>query len=119
MLAAKHLRMELLQTKGELERELLTWVLDCRRCNRRVHWVEGAGPEPGHWAHGDRQRGLPRHRLNENRMIGRTLGSASHRRSRWKEVSIEPETGRPRSKGPICWVKGARTQIASLSRAVR
>src|SRR6266511_4841760 len=37
------------------------------------------------------------------RMIGRTLGSASHRRSRGKEVSIEPEAGRPRSKGPICW----------------
>ncbi len=34
MLAAKRLRMELLQTKGELERELLKWVLDCRRCNR-------------------------------------------------------------------------------------
>jgi hypothetical protein len=47
------MRMELLQTKAELERELLKWLLDCRRCNRRVHWVEGVGPEPGHWAHAE------------------------------------------------------------------
>ena len=53
MLAAKRLRMLLLQTKGDLERELLRWVPDCRRCNRSVHWVEGVGPEPGHWAHAE------------------------------------------------------------------
>ena len=53
MLAANRLRMLLLQTKGELERELLTWVLHCLRCNRTVHWVEGVGPEPGHWAHAE------------------------------------------------------------------
>ncbi len=51
MLAAKRLRVELLQTKGDLERELRKWVLDCRRCDRLVHWVEGVGPTPGHWAH--------------------------------------------------------------------
>jgi hypothetical protein len=53
MLAAKTLRLELLKTKGDLERELSGWVLDCRRCNRRVHWVSGVGPEPGHWAHAE------------------------------------------------------------------
>ena len=37
MLAAKDLRAELLRVKGDLERELGGWVLDCRRCNRRVH----------------------------------------------------------------------------------
>jgi len=45
--------MELLQTKAELERELGRLILHCRRCNRRVHWVPGVGPEPGHWAHGE------------------------------------------------------------------
>jgi len=33
---AKRLRMELLQTKAELERELGRRLLRCRRCNRRV-----------------------------------------------------------------------------------
>jgi len=45
---AKRLRMELLTTNGELERELGGLPLHCRRCNRRVHWVSGgrsgAGP---------------------------------------------------------------------------
>jgi hypothetical protein len=53
MLAAKRLRMELLTTKGDLERELGRWVRDCRRCQRTVHWVPGVGPEPGHWAHAE------------------------------------------------------------------
>jgi hypothetical protein len=53
MLAAKHLRMELLQTKGGLERELGRWVRDCLRCKRWVYWVPGVGPEPGHWAHAE------------------------------------------------------------------
>jgi hypothetical protein len=51
--AAKRLRMELLQTKAELERELGRLLLHCRRCNRRVHWVPGVGSEPGHWAHAE------------------------------------------------------------------
>jgi hypothetical protein len=37
----KPLRMELLQTKGELERELERFLLHCRRCNRRVHRFPG------------------------------------------------------------------------------
>jgi hypothetical protein len=45
------LRLELLKVKGDLERELGRWVLDCQRCNRRVHWVAGIGIQPGHWAH--------------------------------------------------------------------
>jgi hypothetical protein len=51
--AAKRLRMELLQTKGELERELGNVLLSCRRCNRRVHWVLEVGAEPGHWGHAE------------------------------------------------------------------
>src|SRR5436189_5035311 len=51
--AAKRLLMELLTTKGELERELGRLRLQCRRCNRRVHWVPGVGAEPGHWAHAE------------------------------------------------------------------
>jgi hypothetical protein len=43
--------MELLQTKAELEQELGNVLLNCRRCNRRVHWVLESGPKPGHWAH--------------------------------------------------------------------
>ena len=53
MLAAKRLRMELLQTKGGLERELGRWLRHCQRCNIDVHWVPGVGPEPGHWAHAE------------------------------------------------------------------
>jgi hypothetical protein len=51
--AAKRLRMELLGTKAELERELGRLLLNCRRCNRRVHWVPGVGAELGHWAHAE------------------------------------------------------------------
>jgi hypothetical protein len=51
--AAKRLRMELLSTKAELERELGRFLLHCRRCNRRVHSVPGVGPEPGYWAHAE------------------------------------------------------------------
>jgi hypothetical protein len=53
MVAAKSLRAELLRTKGELERELSRSAFTCTRCNRRVHWVSGAGPAPGHWAHAE------------------------------------------------------------------
>jgi hypothetical protein len=45
--AAKRLRMELLQTKAELERELGNVLLHCRRCNRRVHWVPGSERSQG------------------------------------------------------------------------
>jgi hypothetical protein len=51
--AVKRLRLELLGTKAELERALGNVLLSCRRCNRRVHWVPGVGPEPGHWAHAE------------------------------------------------------------------
>lgn len=50
--AAKKLRLELLQVKADLERELATWVLDCKDCGMDVHWVQGiAMSDPGHWAH--------------------------------------------------------------------
>jgi hypothetical protein len=52
VLQAKLIRLELLKVKGDLERELGRWVLDCGRCNRRVHWVAGIGIRPGHWARG-------------------------------------------------------------------
>jgi hypothetical protein len=38
---AKRLRIELLQTKAELERELGRLLLHSRRGNRRVHWGPG------------------------------------------------------------------------------
>ena len=28
-------------------------LLNCQRCRRRVHWVPGVGPEPGHWGHAE------------------------------------------------------------------
>jgi hypothetical protein len=48
---AKMLRLELLQVKADLERELGRLVLDCSKCGRLVHWVSGLGVTPGHWAH--------------------------------------------------------------------
>jgi hypothetical protein len=48
---AKMLRLELLQVKADLERELGRLVLDCSKCGRLVHWVSGLGVSPGHWAH--------------------------------------------------------------------
>ena len=35
------LRLELLRVKADLERELGTWVLDCKACGMEVHWVQG------------------------------------------------------------------------------
>ncbi len=64
MIAAKSLRAELLRTKGELERAISRWILECERCNRRVYWVIGVGPEPGHWAHTGCPRSRARPRLN-------------------------------------------------------
>jgi hypothetical protein len=48
---AKMLRLELLNVKADLERELGELVLDCSDCGRTVHWVAGMGVLPGHWAH--------------------------------------------------------------------
>jgi hypothetical protein len=48
---AKMLRLELLNVKADLERELGDLVLDCSDCGRTVHWVAGLGVSPGHWAH--------------------------------------------------------------------
>jgi hypothetical protein len=53
VLAAKLLRAELLRVKGDLERELARLLLDCRRCKRRVHWVQGEGSDPGHRGHAE------------------------------------------------------------------
>ncbi len=50
--AAKMLRLELLQVKADLERELSKLSLTCRDCGMDVHWVSGiAMSDPGHWAH--------------------------------------------------------------------
>jgi hypothetical protein len=48
---AKMIRLELLQVKAALERELGELVVDCSDCGRTVHWVTGLGVTPGHWAH--------------------------------------------------------------------
>jgi hypothetical protein len=49
--AINRLRVELLEVKGGLERELSGLVLDCQRCGQRIGWVPGVGPLLGHWAH--------------------------------------------------------------------
>jgi hypothetical protein len=36
---AKMLRLELLKVKGDIERELGTFVLNCKRCSLDVHWL--------------------------------------------------------------------------------
>jgi hypothetical protein len=48
---AKMLRIELLNVKADLERELGRLVLHCTDCGRTVHWVAGLSTQPGHWAH--------------------------------------------------------------------
>ena len=48
---AKMLRLELLNVKADLERELGQLRLDCSSCGRMVHWVAGLGVTRGHWAH--------------------------------------------------------------------
>jgi hypothetical protein len=50
-LQAKMLRLELLNVKAGLDRELGRLVLHCSDCGRTVHWVTGLGNAPGHWAH--------------------------------------------------------------------
>jgi hypothetical protein len=51
ILHTKMLRLELLNVKADLDRELGRLVLNCLDCGRRVHWVPGLGTEAGHWAH--------------------------------------------------------------------
>jgi hypothetical protein len=48
---AKMLRLELLNVKADLERELETWVPNCSKCGLDVHWVSGLGVTLGHWGH--------------------------------------------------------------------
>jgi len=43
---ANMLRLELLNVKADLERELGELVLNCRRCGLDVHWVAGLGVKP-------------------------------------------------------------------------
>jgi len=50
-LQAKMLRLELLDVKADLERELGRLVLHCSACGQRVHWVAGVSVSPGNWAH--------------------------------------------------------------------
>ena len=53
-LQAKLIRLELLKVKSDLERELGTWVIDCKACGMEVHWVQGTSmADPGHWGHRD------------------------------------------------------------------
>jgi hypothetical protein len=50
--AAKQVRLELLRVKADLERELGTWVLDCKACGMEAHGVQGISMvDPGHWGH--------------------------------------------------------------------
>lgn len=44
---AKRLRLELLDVKADLERELGRLLIDCSDCGRRVRWVAGLGIEAG------------------------------------------------------------------------
>src|SRR5262245_31171691 len=52
-IAAKMLRVELLNTKAELERGLEEFSLTCSDCGRDVHWVSGLGNAAGHWHHAE------------------------------------------------------------------
>jgi hypothetical protein len=45
------LRLELLNVKAELVRELGQLDLGCSSFGRTVHWIAGLGVTPGHWAH--------------------------------------------------------------------
>ena len=47
----KMLRLELLNVKADLERELEDVSLNCTKCGLDVHWVSGLGVTAGHWAH--------------------------------------------------------------------
>lgn len=50
--AAKQVRLKLLNVKADLERELGKLVLNCTACGQEVHWVQGISmSDPGHWGH--------------------------------------------------------------------
>ncbi len=51
--AARRMHSDLLRTKHAAEDVLVAFVLDCSRCDRRVHWVPGEGCELGRWAHSE------------------------------------------------------------------
>jgi ribosomal protein S18 acetylase RimI-like enzyme len=55
-LQAKLLRLELLNVKADLERELGRLVLHCTDCGRTVHWVAGLSAQPGLGRIGTRHR---------------------------------------------------------------
>ena len=50
---AKMLRLELLNVKADLERELQDFSLNFVKCGLDVHWVSGLGITPGYWAHAE------------------------------------------------------------------
>jgi hypothetical protein len=47
-LQAKMLRLELLNVKADLERELGRLVVHCADCGQTVHWVACLAATPGH-----------------------------------------------------------------------
>jgi hypothetical protein len=55
--AAKQVRLELLNVKADLERELAKLVLNCTACGQEVHWGQGISmSDPGHWGTDSRRR---------------------------------------------------------------
>lgn len=54
-LHAKMLRLELLNVKADLERELGQVVLDCSSCGRRM-WIPELGVARDHWGTGNLRR---------------------------------------------------------------
>ena len=50
---AKMLRLEPLNVKADVGRELEDFSLNCSKCGLDVHWVSGLGITPGHWAHAE------------------------------------------------------------------
>jgi hypothetical protein len=53
ILAAKRLRLELLDVKAAIERDLATSAPNCPAYGLSVHWVSGLGVRPGRWAHAE------------------------------------------------------------------
>jgi hypothetical protein len=51
--SVKTLRLELLQVKADLERELERVGRDCTTCGRTVHWVSGLGVQAGDCTHAE------------------------------------------------------------------
>ena len=50
---ASLVRLEMLEVKADLERELEKLVLECSACGQPVRWVSSLGVDVGHWAHLD------------------------------------------------------------------